>query len=180
MYYKVIQDGMILDAWQSPQFVKYKKRFNSFELLPQNAAEEAEGGTPEAADAVILPSGSDIWMLSKSEYTIDGKEVIELKEITEEEYIALVAQLEEEGGGIAEPEPEVPEEEIPEEGEETEEDMETEETPPAEEMQPEETVMTRAEMSKAIRELQSQNAALVEQNTMLEECLMEMSVLVYA
>lgn len=175
MYYKVIQDGMILDAWQSPQFVKYKKRFNSFELLPQNAAEEAE-----AADAVILPSGSDIWMLSKSEYTIDGKEVIELKEITEEEYIALVAQLEEEGGGIVEPEPEVPEEEIPEEGEETEEDTETEETPPAEEVQPEETVMTRAEMSKAIRELQSQNAALVEQNTMLEECLIEMSVLVYA
>lgn len=179
MYYKVIQDGMILDAWQSPQFVKYKKRFNSFELLPQNAAEEAEGGIPEAADAVILPSGSDIWMLSKSEYTIDGKEVIELKEITEEEYIALVAQLEEEGGGIAEPEPEVPEEVMPEEGEGTEEDTTPEEVTPEEPVQ-EETVMTRAEMSKAIRQLQEQNAALAEQNTMLEECLIEMSVLVYA
>ena len=162
MYYKVIQDGMILDAWQSPQFVKYKKRFNSFELLKPKEIEAAVDGIPEAADAVILPSGSDIWMLSKSEYTIDGKEVIELKEITEEEYNALVAQLEEEGGGIVEPEPEVPEEVTPEE--------------PVQE----ETVMTRAEMSKAIRQLQEQNAALAEQNTMLEECLIEMSVLVYA
>lgn len=179
MYYKVIQDGMILDAWQSPQFVKYKKRFNSFELLKPKEIEVAVDGIPEAADAVILPSGSDIWMLSKSEYTIDGKEVIELKEITEEEYNALVAQLEEEGGGIVEPEPEVPEEVIPEEGEGTEEDTTPEEVTPEEPVQ-EETVMTRAEMSKAIRQLQEQNAALVEQNTMLEECLIEMSVLVYA
>ena len=179
MYYKVIQDGMILDAWQSPQFVKYKKRFNSFELLKPKEIEAAVDGIPEAADAVILPSGSDIWMLSKSEYTIDGKEVIELKEITEEEYITLVAQLEEEGGGIVEPEPEVPEEEVPEEGEGTEEDTTVEEETPDEPVQ-EETVMTRAEMSKAIRQLQEQNAALVEQNTMLEECLIEMSVLVYA
>lgn len=179
MYYKVIQDGMILDAWQSPQFVKYKKRFNSFELLKTKEIEAAVDGIPEAADAVILPSGSDIWMLSKSEYTIDGKEVIELKEITEEEYIALVAQLEEEGGGIVEPEPEVPEEEVPEEGETTEEDTTVEEETPEEPVQ-EETVMTRAEMSKAIRQLQEQNAALAEQNTMLEECLIEMSVLVYA
>ena len=179
MYYKVIQDGMILDAWQSPQFVKYKKRFNSFELLKPKEIEVAVDGIPEAADAVILPSGSDIWMLSKSEYTIDGKEVIELKEITEEEYIALVAQLEEEGGGIVEPEPEVPEEVIPEEGEGTEEDTTPEEVIPEEPVQ-EETVMTRAEMSKAIRQLQEQNAALAEQNTMLEECLIEMSVLVYA
>ena len=118
-------------------------------------------------------------MLSKSEYTIDGKEVIELKEITEEEYITLVAKLEEEGGGIVEPEPEVPEEITPEEGEETEEDTTPEEVAPEEPVQ-EETVMTRAEMSKAIRQLQEQNAALVEQNTMLEECLIEMSVLVYA
>lgn len=179
MYYKVIQDGMILDAWQSPQFVKYKKRFNSFELLKPKEIEVAVDGIPEAADAVILPSGSDIWMLSKSEYTIDGKEVIELKEITEEEYNALVAQLEEEGGGIVEPEPEVPEEVTPEEGEGTEEDTTPEEVAPEEPVQ-EETVMTRAEMSKAIRQLQEQNAALVEQNTMLEECLIEMSVLVYA
>lgn len=179
MYYKVIQDGMILDAWQSPQFVKYKKRFNSFELLKPKEVEAVVDGIPEAADAVILPSGSDIWMLSKSEYTIDGKEVIELKEITEEEYIALVAQLEEEGGGIVEPEPEVPEEEVPEEEEGTEEDTTTEEEVPEEPVQ-EETVMTRAEMSKAIRQLQEQNAALAEQNTMLEECLIEMSVLVYA
>lgn len=179
MYYKVIQDGMILDAWQSPQFVKYKKRFNSFELLKAKEIEVAVDGIPEAADGVILPSGSNIWMLSKSEYTIDGKEVIELKEITEEEYIALVAQLEEEGGGIVEPEPEVPEEVIPEEGEGTEEDTAPEEVAPEEPVQ-EETVMTRAEMSKAIRQLQEQNAALVEQNTMLEECLIEMSVLVYA
>lgn len=179
MYYKVIQDGMILDAWQSPQFVKYKKRFNSFELLKLKEVEAVVDGIPEAADAVILPSGSDIWMLSKSEYTIDGKEVIELKEITEEEYIALVAQLEEEGGGIVEPEPEVPEEEVPEEEEGTEEDTTTEEEVPEEPVQ-EETVMTRAEMSKAIRQLQEQNAALAEQNTMLEECLIEMSVLVYA
>lgn len=179
MYYKVIQDGMILDAWQSPQFVKYKKRFNSFELLKPKEIEVAVDGIPEAADAVILPSGSDIWMLSKSKYTIDGKEVIELKEITEEEYNALVAQLEEEGGGIVEPEPEVPEEVIPEEGEGTEEDTTPEEVTPEEPVQ-EETVMTRAEMSKAIRQLQEQNAALVEQNTMLEECLIEMSVLVYA
>lgn len=174
MYYKVIQDGMILDAWQSPRFVKYKKRFNAFELLPENEAEAAESGIPEAADAVILPSGSDIWMLSKSKYIIDGKEIIELKKITEDEYTALVEQLEEEGGGIVEPEPEKPEE-IPEEG-----DGGVEETPPTEEVEPEEAVMTRAEMSKAIRKLQSQNAALVEQNTMLEECLIEMSVLVYA
>ena len=179
MYYKVIQVGMILVAWQSPQFVKYKKRFNSFELLKPKEIEVAVDGIPEAADAVILPSGSDIWMLSKSEYTIDGKEVIELKEITEEEYNALVAQLEEEGGGIVEPEPEVPEEVIPEEGEGTEEDTTPEEVIPEEPVQ-EETVMTRAEMSKAIRQLQEQNAALAEQNTMLEECLIEMSVLVYA
>lgn len=176
MYYKVIQDGMLLDVWESPQFVRYIKRFNSFVLCKP----KEEEGIPKTADGVILPSGSDIWMLSKSEYTIDGKEVIELKEITEEEYTELIAKLEEEGGGIAEPEPEVPEEEIPEEGEGTEEDTEVKDTPPYEEMQPEETVMTRAEMSKAIRELQSQNAALVEQNTMLEECLIEMSVLVYA
>lgn len=179
MYYKVIQDGMILDAWQSPQFVKYKKRFNSFELLKAKEIEVAVDGIPEAADGVILPSGSNIWMLSKSEYTIDGKEVIELKEITEEEYITLVAKLEEEGGGIVEPEPEVPEEVTPEEREGTEEDTTPEEVAPEEPVQ-EETVMTRAEMSKAIRQLQEQNAALVEQNTMLEECLIEMSVLVYA
>lgn len=40
--------------------------------------------------------------------------------------------------------------------------------------------MTRAELSAAVKTLQQDNAALKEQNAMLEECLMEMSEIVYA
>lgn len=40
--------------------------------------------------------------------------------------------------------------------------------------------MTRAELSAAVKTLQQDNAALKEQNAMLEECLIEMSEIVYA
>jgi hypothetical protein len=54
------------------------------------------------------------------------------------------------------------------------EDMEQDEPEPGTEG------MTRAEMTVAIKNLQEQNGKLQEQNTMLEECLLEMSELVYA
>lgn len=40
--------------------------------------------------------------------------------------------------------------------------------------------LTRAELTAAVKTLQQDNAALKEQNAMLEECLMEMSEVVYA
>lgn len=40
--------------------------------------------------------------------------------------------------------------------------------------------MTRAELSAAVKTLQQDNAALKKQNAMLEECLIEMSEIVYA
>lgn len=46
--------------------------------------------------------------------------------------------------------------------------------------EPGQDAMTRAELSEAVKTLQEDNAALKEQNAMLEECLMEMSVIVYA
>ena len=46
--------------------------------------------------------------------------------------------------------------------------------------EPGQAAMTRAELSEAVKTLQEDNAALKEQNAMLEECLMEMSVIVYA
>lgn len=46
--------------------------------------------------------------------------------------------------------------------------------------EPGQAAMTRAELSEAVKTLQADNAALKEQNAMLEECLMEMSVIVYA
>lgn len=153
MYYKVIQDGMILDAWENPQFVQYKERFDMFLLHD----------TAEGADGVILPSGSDIWLLEESDVRLPGKEVARLVEITKEEYDELIDQLEETGGGIKEPEPEQPEE--PEPGPELPEEPEE---PPGPEI-----TMTRAEMTKLIQQLQAQNA-------MLEECLLEMSEIVYA
>lgn len=45
--------------------------------------------------------------------------------------------------------------------------------------EPGQAAMTRAELSAAVKTLQKDNAALKEQNAMLEECLMEMSEVVY-
>ncbi len=160
MYYKVIQDGVIVDAWDSPQFVKYKIRHNAF-----------VSSTPEEADGVVLPSGSDIWILDTSKYQIEGKEVAKLVEIPEDEYNTLLEELEETGGGIKEPDPEPDPE--PEPQPEPEPDPEPDPQPEPE------AIMSRAEMVKAIRELQAENAEMKEQYAMLEGGLMEMSEMVY-
>lgn len=161
MLFKVIQDGLILDAWDSPVFVKYSARHGAF--VTCNSKEEADG--------VVLPSETDIWLLEESSVRIEGKEVAQLVEITQEEFDALVEQLEETGGGIKEQEPEEPE---------PPEDEPGPDVPEEPERPQEEITMTRAEMTKAIKTLQEQNAELHSTNEMLLECLMEMSEFVYA
>lgn len=171
MYYKVLQSGLIVDAWSDPDFVTYRPNKGRFILIEKTDNDDGFS----KADGVVLPGGSDTWMLEQSDFRIEGKEVVKLVEIGEAEYTQLIEQLEAEGGGIREPEPEEPEqpEEQPPE-EEPEEQPEEMPEPPKEE-----PILTRAELQKLVMGLQQQLQEEKERNDMLEGCVLEMSEVVY-
>lgn len=172
MYYKVLQSGMILDAWESPDFVEYRANKRRFILIEKTDSDDGFS----KADGVVLPGGSDTWMLEQSDFRIEGKEVVKLVQITEAEYTQLVEQLEAEGGGIKEPEPEEPEQQP----EEQPTEQEPEEVPEEPQEQPqEEVILSRAELQKTVMELKEQLQEQKERNDMLEDCILEMSEVVY-
>ncbi len=151
MFYKVLLEGMVIDVLENPAFVKYQERNG---LILRSKETDAFG--------VLSSDSSTIWHvegLLEPPAGTDFKKV-ELVEIEAEEAEALRKQLEEDGPVVNPEEPDTEEEPTPE--------------------PPEEQVMTPVEMRAKITELTANVEALTEQNAMLEECLLEMSALVYA
>lgn len=150
MLYKILLDGMIVDVIDGKNFVKYQER-NDLILL----SEESE------AFGILSSDSSTIWHLEGLLDPPAGREfkTVRAIEITEEEAEELREQL---SGGDPVENPEEPEPDEPEPE------------------QPQETVMTPTEMRQRITELTATVDDLTQRNEMLEECLLELSEIVYA
>ena len=151
MFYKILLDGMVVDVIDGKNFVKYQNS-NDMKLLTNNEDE---------AFGILSSDMSTIWHL---EGLLDppengGFSTVAAVEISEDEAKALREQL---GDGEPVENPEEPEPEDPG----------TEE--------PEEPVMTPTEMRQRITELTATVEDLSQHNEMLEECLLELSEIVYA
>ncbi|MBQ9229093.1 MAG: hypothetical protein IJ680_03510 [Paludibacteraceae bacterium] len=151
MFYKILLDGMVVDVIDGKNFVKYQNS-NDMKLLTNNEDE---------AFGILSSDMSTIWHL---EGLLDppengGFSTVAAVEISEDEAKALREQL---GDGEPVENPEEPEPEDPG----------TEE--------PEEPVMTPTEMRQRITELTATVEDLTQHNEMLEECLLELSEIVYA
>lgn len=111
----------------------------------------------EGPNGIISSDGQYIWHVEGWNEFGDGvkRDTVKLFEITESEYIQLREKLDE-SGKVPEPDnPETPE-------------------------NPDETVMTPVEMRVKIKELTATVDSLQTRNDFLEECLMEISEVVYA
>lgn len=111
----------------------------------------------EGPNGIISSDGQYIWHVEGWNEFGDGveRDTVKLFEITESEYSQLREKLDE-SGKVPEPDnPETPE-------------------------NPDETVMTPVEMRVKIKELAATVDSLQTRNNFLEECLMEISEVVYA
>lgn len=158
-YYKVIANGNVIDA--NFVFLKWQEKHNILVGCDASEAHFIQSSDQQqvwrAAWLNPVPKGA-------GEY-----ETVNAVEITEEEYIELKEQLD--LGNVVE-EPEKPEESSPSEGSSGEPDESgNEETS--------ETVMTAEEMRRKIVLLETQLAEQKEHNEFLEECLLEISEVVY-
>lgn len=160
MFYKVKQNNEIIDALDGLQCVRYFP-------VPKLIMRCREDDNPEG---ILSSDVSDIWHVEGwPEFPevvkdqVAGEVVV--VEITKEEYDEIREQLDE-LDKIDDPEPDKPAEEEPE---------------PSQDPEPEhETIMTAAEMRERIKELTATVDDLKTTNSMLEECLLEMSEIVYA
>lgn len=158
-YYKVIANGNVIDA--NFVFLKWQEKHN---ILVGCDAEEA--------NFIQSSDQEKVWRaewLNPVPAGAGNYETVNAVEITEEEYLELRQQLD--LGKVVE-EPENPDET----------DSENESSENAGDNAPEEsgeTVMTAEEMRRKLVSLEAQLAEQQEKNNFLEECLLEMSEVVY-
>ncbi len=153
-YYKVISDGVVIDA----NFVFLKWQQKNGILL---GCDISEANFIQSSDQNV------VWRvdwLNPIDEAAGAYETVEAVEITYDEYLALRASLDE-GLEVVEPAPVEPEPYGTEDEEETAE--------------PEE-VMSVTEMRRKIVELKTALQGLNDRNDFLEGCLLEMSEIVYA
>ena len=127
MYYKIVADGIIVDACEDIRFVKWQEKNRVWLNCGENNA-----------DGIVTSDGESIYLIGEKE--IDGYGHAAYSEITEEESAEIRAEID---AGR----------EIPDEGGEEEEE---EDTPP-----------------------KTRLAALEETVSLLTECILEMSGIVY-
>ena len=151
-YYKVISNGLVIDA-------------NCVWLKWQTKHRILLGCEPHEANYIQSSDQERVWRVQWLNPVPAGAptfETVEAVEITEEEYLEIRKQLDD-GFEVVVPE-EIPEEEIPEDT--------TPETPSIE-------VMTPEEMRRKIVYLEAALAEQAKTNDILTECLLEMSTVIY-
>lgn len=151
MFYKIVLDGMVIDVVDGLNYVKYQER-NGLTLL----------GSEADAYGILSSDSSTIWHVEGLQDPPAGftGATVSAVEIEAEEAEELRRQLEE-GNPVENPEK-------PDEGDGTAPEP------------PQEEVMTPVEMRQKIKELTATVEELTDHNAMLEECLLEMSAIVYA
>lgn len=159
-YYKVISDGVVIDA--NFMFLKWQKKNRV--LLGCDISE---------ANFIQSSDQKEVWRAEWLNPVPEGAgeyETVNAVEITEAEYTELRQQLD--LGNVVE-QPELPDETVPdEEGPDNTGSGETDGAG--------ETVMTAEEMRRKIVSLEEQLAEQQAHNEFLEECLLEVSEVVYA
>lgn len=152
-YYKIKDGDTVIDV--NHVFLKFQQKHG---LLMDCPAEEAQFiQTSDQLHTYHVP-----W-LHKVPAEYGDYETVEAVEITEDEYNALKEQLD--TGKSVEDKPD-----------EIEQEEQTPDTPAEEEH---EKVLSMAEMHREIAALRASNKELAEHNEMLEECLLELSAIVY-
>lgn len=152
-YYKIMADNVVVDV--NNEFLRYQQKHKVMLVC-----------RPEEAQFVWSSDHQEIWRvewLNDIPEELEGRyNTVKAIEITEKEYNIVREQLD--AGNITEEETEGE----PEQVEETEK------------AQNEERVMSTAEMRRCILELTKQLQEQKEHNAMLEDCVLEMSEIVYA
>lgn len=150
IFYKILSGTEIIDVTDNLQTVRYSQISQCVMRCKEK----------EGPNGIISSDGQYIWHVDGWNEFGDGieRETVRLLEITESEYKLLKEQLEE-LGKVQEPD---------ETDEPEEPDVE------------QETVMTPTEMRVKIKELTATVDKLESRNDFLEECLMEISEVVYA
>lgn len=152
-YYKIKDGDTVIDA--NHVFLKYQAKHG---VLMDCPAEEAQFiQTSDQLHTYHVP-----W-LHKVPAEYGEYETVEAVEITEDEYNALKEQLD--TGKSVEDKPD-----------EIEQEEQEPEAPSEEET---EKVLSLAEMHRELAALRTSNKELAKQNEMLEECLFELSAIVY-
>ena len=84
MFYKILMDGVIVDALKNPRYVKWQERNQMLLVI----------GFPEKAYGVLSSDGSTAYHLEGyPEIPVEGIPTVTMVEITEEEYTMLREQL---------------------------------------------------------------------------------------
>jgi vacuolar-type H+-ATPase subunit I/STV1 len=151
-----MEDKTVIDIQTELNMVRYEERSRA--VLRCRKTDDPQG--------IISSDGQYVWHVDGWPDFPEGTStagMVALEEITEEEYETLKAQLEE-WGKVDDPEEEDPDE--------TNEETEEEEQ--------QERAMTPAEAAAKIKELTATVDELTSKNEMLEECLLDMSEIVYA
>lgn len=94
MYYKILMDGVIVDALHDPVYVRWQER-NGIFIVARDIAK---------ACGIVSSDGSAIYHITgMSEIPVEGYATADMAEVSEEKYLTLRQQLDE-GQQIIEPE----------------------------------------------------------------------------
>lgn len=86
MFYKILMDGVIVDALKNPRYVKWQERNKMLLSI----------GFPEKAGGILSSDGSTAYHLDGlPEIPVDGIPTVSMVEISEEEYLTIREQLDE-------------------------------------------------------------------------------------
>lgn len=86
MFYKILMDGVIVDAIKNPWYVRWQERSKMLLAI----------GFPEKAGGVLSSDGSTAYHLDGlPEIPVDGIPTVSMVEISEEEYLTIREQLDE-------------------------------------------------------------------------------------
>lgn len=153
-YYKVIRSGTVIDV--GFMFLKWSRKHRCMIVCDPSEAQFIQSSDQE-----------QIWRvgwLNPAPPEAGVFETVEAVEINEEEYLAILLQLDNGEEIHDDPEP------MPEESTEEEDNPDEE---------PQEAVMSVAKMRRRIASLEEQIREQVKRNDLLEGCLLEMSEIVY-
>ena len=155
MYYKIIKNGYVIDVCDS--YGKYSRRG---QIIPCNY-EEAQFMLGRLPNREVYRVS---WLMPLLNQYPEG-EIFECKNITQQEYIQLLEEFGQQDTIIHEDSEVI-----------YEEPVESQDEQPVEQ---EAKQITYSELVNSVRELTASCQKLLEQNRLLEDCILEMSKIIY-